>query len=118
MMKQYSESRKERPMRQGGESMRQAMNAVMANMDVFDEQTLRDLNRRVVDQLKALRDKEDLEAASKWRVGEAVEFMQDEWDRRFSGKGRVKTVNQRTLTVSVEGGQTWRVSFCYCRKVV
>ena len=74
-----------------------------------DRAVLKNLNRVVIDRLRAL----DRDAVYSFRIGDKVEF---EGRGGRVVKGTVERVNARTISVGTEHFQTWRVGAGMLRK--
>jgi hypothetical protein len=77
------------------------------DLTLLTEEELLDLNRRVVDRIRLLRQTRHQAAILEFRVGDRVSF------RRECGHEVIGTVvrrNRRTVTVIALDGQSWRVS--------
>ncbi|MCA9233647.1 MAG: hypothetical protein KDA57_23605, partial [Planctomycetales bacterium] len=84
------------------------------DIDCLSEEELVDLNNRVVERLRFIRQARAHHTMLQFRVGELVYFEPD-------GRGRVQGVivryNKKTVTVLTPDGQQWRVSPGYLRKI-
>lgn len=82
------------------------MNVISEVLKIEDEQTLRQLNTVIVSKLNNMRANKTLNAMSKFRVGNKVEF-QSKQGRTL--QGRVTKINQKTINVDTPAGE-WRVA--------
>ena len=84
------------------------------DIDRLSEEELIDLNNRVVERLRFIRQAHAHHAMLQFRIGEVVAFEPD-------GRGRIEGVitryNKKSVTVLTPDGQQWRVSPGYLRKV-
>lgn len=84
------------------------------DIDRLSEEELVDLNHRVVERLRFIRQARAHHAMLQFRIGELVFFEPD-------GRGRVEGVitryNKKSVSVLTPDGQQWRVSPGYLRKV-
>ncbi|GIX23534.1 MULTISPECIES: hypothetical protein [Caldimonas] len=84
------------------------------DIDRLSEEELIDLNNRVVERLRFIRQAHAHRAMLQFRIGEVVAFEPD-------GRGRIEGVitryNKKSVTVLTPDGQQWRVSPGYLRKV-
>lgn len=84
------------------------------DIDRLSEEELIDLNHRVVERLRFIRQAHAHHAMLQFRIGEVVSFEPD-------GRGRVEGVitryNKKSVTVLTADGQQWRVSPGFLRKV-
>lgn len=78
---------------------------------------LREVNRLVVNQINHLHRQRAAVAASKFRVGDLIEFVDNKGARKV--QARVERVNQKTLSCNEIAGLQiqWRVPFSMCRLV-
>ncbi|MBI3182154.1 MAG: hypothetical protein HYZ28_08410 [Myxococcales bacterium] len=79
------------------------------NIDLsqYSEDELIDLNRKIVERLRSLRQRRCLEEMARFDIGDTVSFMPE------AGRvivGRVARTNAKTITVISTNGQRWRVS--------
>ncbi|MBA3485764.1 MAG: hypothetical protein H0T88_00995 [Lysobacter sp.] len=84
------------------------------DIDRLSEEELVDLNNRVVERLRFIRQARAHHAMLQFRIGELVSFEPD-------GRGRIEGVitryNKKSVAVLTPDGQQWRVSPGYLRKV-
>lgn len=84
------------------------------DLDRLSEEELIDLNHRVVERLRFIRQARAHHAMLQFRIGELVYFEPD-------GRGRVEGVvvryNKKTVSVLTPDGQQWRVSPGLLRRV-
>ena len=84
------------------------------DIDRLSEEELIDLNNRVVERLRFIRQAYAHHAMLQFRIGEIVSFEPD-------GRGRMQGVitryNKKSVTVLTNDGQQWRVSPGLLRKV-
>ena len=82
------------------------------DVDKLNREELLELNRRIVERLKHLSNRETLEISKKFRVEDMVEFR--------SGKtmirGVIIRINRKTLSVKTKEGQ-WNVPPQFLKKV-
>lgn len=78
---------------------------------------LREVNRLVVNQINHLHRQREAKAASKFKVGDLIEFV----DSRCACKvqARIERINQRTISCQEVGELrlTWRVPISACRLI-
>ncbi len=84
------------------------------DIDRLSEEELIDLNNRVVERLRFIRQAHAHHAMLQFRIGEVVSFEPD-------GRGRMQGVitryNKKSVTVLTTDGQQWRISPGFLRKV-
>ena len=83
------------------------------DIDKLSEEELVDLNHRVVERLKFIRQARVHHAMLQFRIGELVSFEPE-------GRGRLRGVitryNKKSVSVLTPDGQLWRVSPGFLRK--
>ena len=95
------------------EDVIKAIDYVRANLHLASELELRALNADLVEHLRSLRNRKNFKEASKYRVGDRVEF---EGKHGKVLRGVVRRINMKTLTIDEEGRpMRWRVPYCYCK---
>lgn len=77
------------------------------DIDKLTEAELIDLNHRVVERLRFMRDARAHVAMLQFRIGERVSFHPDGRERTF---GIVVRYNKKSVTVITTDGQSWKVS--------
>jgi hypothetical protein len=87
---------------------------VPVDIDRLNEEELVDLNNRVVERLRFIRQARAHHAMLQFRIGELVHF---EPDGRGQIEGVIVRYNKKSVTVITPDGQQWRVSPGYLRKV-
>jgi hypothetical protein len=87
---------------------------VPIDIDRLSEEELVDLNNRIVERLRFIRQARAHHAMQQFRIGELVYFEPD-------GRGRIEGVivryNKKSVSVLTADGQQWRVSPGFLRKV-
>ena len=83
------------------------MNRPRINIDGLDEAELLDLNRRVVERLKLLRQMHAHLQMMEFRVGDKVQFQPP---GRGTLTGMLTRYNRKTVTVITGDGQQWNVA--------
>jgi hypothetical protein len=82
------------------------------DIDKLSKGELLELNRRIVERLKYLSERETLELSRKFRVGDEVEFRSGETMTR----GMVIRINRKTLGIRTREGR-WNIPPQFLRKV-
>ena len=83
------------------------------DIDRLSEEELVDLNNRVVERLRFIRQAHAHHAMLQFRIGEVVAF---EPDGRGCIEGVITRYNKKSVTVLTPDGQQWRVSPGFLRK--
>lgn len=81
------------------------------DIDKLSKEQLLDLNRRIVERLKYLAARDTLEVSKKFRVGDTVEFQNEE----STTQGMVIRINRKTLSIKTKEGQ-WNVPPQFVKK--
>jgi len=76
-------------------------------IDGLTEEELSDLNRRVVERLRLLRQVRAHVAMLEFRIGEKVSFSPE---GRGTLVGIITRYNKKSVTVLTSGGESWRVA--------
>jgi hypothetical protein len=84
------------------------------DIDKLTEPELVDLNHRIVERLRLLRQMRAHAAMLEFRIGDRVEF---DPDGRAPVSGMVTRYNRKTVTVITETGERWNVSPSLLRRV-
>lgn len=84
------------------------------DIDRLSEDELIDLNNRVVERLRFIRQARAHHAMLQFRIGELVSF---EPDHRGRIEGVIVRYNKKSVTVVTPDGQQWRVSPGLLRKI-
>lgn len=74
------------------------------DIDKLSKEELLELNKKIIVRLKYLSERETLEFSKKFRVGDVVEFQNEEAMTR----GIVIRINRKTLSIKTEEGQ-WNI---------
>ncbi len=77
------------------------------NIDGLSEQDLIDLNRRVVERLRLIRQVRTHVAMLEFRIGESVSFAPE---GRGVLIGTITRYNRKSVTVVTSNGESWRVA--------
>ena len=82
------------------------------DIDKLSKEELLELNQRIVERLKYLSEKEMLELSKKFRVGDVVEFRNEE----AMNRGIVIRINRKTLSIQTKEGR-WKIPPQFLRKI-
>ena len=85
------------------------------DLERFSVDELLELNRRITERIRFLRQVEDYKQIAEFRVGETVQFAER------SGQvvtGSIIRRNKKTVSIVTAEGDKWNVSPCFVRKVV
>lgn len=83
-------------------------------LDKLSEEQLIALNKKIIERIRILHKARQLCSMSKFSAGDLVYFMNN--GRKVSGV--IIRLNQRTVTVTVEGGAQWNISPSLLMKIV
>ena len=82
------------------------------DIDKLSKEELLELNQRIVERIRYFSEKEMLELSKKFRVGDVVEFRNEEAMTR----GIVIRINRKTLSIRTKEGR-WNIPPQFLRKV-
>ena len=87
---------------------------VMGQLEVFDEDKLREWNKLIIREIKGRDDQKCYESSRQYRVGDKVEWRnrQGQWVL-----GTIERINPKSISLEAdERGQRWKVHYSFLRK--
>lgn len=89
--------------------------ALASEFNKMTLEQLREVNRMVVNQINFLHRRRKAKAASRFKVGDLVEFVDAKGARKV--QARVEWVNHHSITTVEIDGLRWCVPFSSCRLI-
>lgn len=94
--------------------LRRVAELVMGQLEVFDEEKLREWNREIIREIKRRDGQKCFESSKQYRVGDKIE-----WRDKYGHwtPGTIERVNPKSVSLKAnERGQRWKIHYSFLRK--